>query len=419
MKKNCRYADNCLRLALSWRAKVILGLFAVLFISCNDDPKQDEPVTETPHVYYCPMHPEVEQSHPGICPKPECQGMDLVLKITSAFDRVLKPVNSSVLASVKTINPVFKSMPMDLDLKGYIDYDDRTKNNISSLVSGRIEKLYVRYNYQPVHKGQKIFEIYSPELVTAQENLVYLLNNDEEEQQLIRSAKQKLNLLGFTDEMMNTLEKEKKVSRTVPVYSKYEGHVHDQNSSMQMADNAAGMQGVSVKEGQYIMMGETIFNIVSSEKLAVVLQVVPGDISKLSKNSEVSIKTEDGKILEGKIDFIEPVLKAGGKTLTAKVYFNNSSYHLKVGTFVTATVKSEGFEALWIPASALMGLGKSNIVWVKKDSRFIAKKIEIGTRSGNMVEVADGLTETDNIAAEAHYLIDSEGFVKEEQDEEK
>jgi membrane fusion protein, copper/silver efflux system len=411
MKENCRYDKAAWTSALERKRDILLGLLIVLFSACNEPEKKVETVTETPHTYYCPMHPDVMQDHPGKCPKPECQGMDLVLKITGAFDMVLEPVNASVLGSVKTINPIYKSMPADLVLKGYIDYDDRTKNNVSSLVSGRIEKLYVKYNYQPIRKGQKLFEIYSPELVTAQENLLYLMSNDPGQKGLIENAEQKLSLLGFTPEMLSILKKEKKPRRTVPVYSSYNGHAHAGSSDMQRSEMKAGAGELPVKEGQYIMMGETVFTIVSNENLAVVLQVEPENISKLSNNAEVVVTSEDGKTLKGKIDFIDPVLKPGAKTLTAKVYFNNSDLQLKAGGFVTALVKGEDVEALWVPVSAILGLGKDNIAWLKNGTRFTAKRVEVGLHSGNMVEIADGLTEADVIAAEAHYMIDSEGFI--------
>ena len=408
-------------------------LFAVLNSCTQNSERQKSQISFGRHglaegdasiksqIYYCPMDPEVQQDHPGKCPK--CQ-MNLVLKTSdSLLAKVLKPVNNAVLSSVKTIKPVFHKMSMDVVADGYIDYDRRTEHTISSLYSGRIEKLYIRYPYQPVHKGEKVFEIYSPELVTAQENLVYLLNNDSGETGLINAAKQKLKLLGCTGNFLNEIIKTKKVRQTVPVYSQFEGHAHaamktsaDEMNRMnsQKKNTVESAEELSVKEGMYVMMGETVLNIIDVRHVAVIVQIKPEDISRIKVGTEVEIIINDyaGMTMNGKIDFIEPTFKEGFKTMTAKVYIDNSRHHHKVGSWVKSRIKVKDMDALWIPLSALMDLGKEKIVWLKTNGNFIAVKVESGAISNNMVEISDGLTEEDEIAAEAHYLTDSEGFIK-------
>ena len=91
---------------------------------------------------------------------------------------IVEPVNETVLASVKTIKPQQKFLPILVDAPGYITYNPTNASAIASRYSGRIDKLYVKYNFQEVEKEQKIMEIYSPELLTAQQNLIFLLNSD-------------------------------------------------------------------------------------------------------------------------------------------------------------------------------------------------------------------------------------------------
>jgi Cu(I)/Ag(I) efflux system membrane fusion protein len=433
MKGKCKYDNSSKQPAVNFLLPAVYWLLAILFFAgcrstVNENKKQEIADSTQKIIYYCPMHPDVEQDFPGKCPKPECHGMDLIQKMSSEVEKVLKPVNSSVLGLIKTTKAVFGKMPMDVETTGYIDYDDRTRNNISSFVSGRIEKLYIKYDFQPIHKGEKVFEIYSPELVTAQQNLAYILNNDPEETTLVESAKQKLKFLGFTDNMLNEIMKTKKIMQTVPVYSKYEGHVHESGGMEPPASSNGGMSAaknenygsakiLSVKEGQYVMMGETVLNVISNENTAVVIQIKAEDISKINKNAEAEITVEEGTSINGKIDFIEPILKPGAKTIAAKIYFNNKNTKYKIGSLVKARIKVQEFESLWIPVSALVDLGKKKIVWVKKDGNFEVKEIETGVRSGKMIEVSDGLTSDDEIAEEAHYLTDSEGFINTNEDE--
>jgi Cu(I)/Ag(I) efflux system membrane fusion protein len=227
--------------------------------------------------------------------------------------------------------------------------------------------------------------------------------------------------------MLNEIMKTKKIMQTVPVYSKYEGHVHEAGgmtppaSSNGMSatknENYGSAKILSVKEGQYVMMGETVLNVISNENTAVIIQLKSEDISKVNKKAEAEITVEEGASINGKIDFIEPILKPGEKTIAAKIYFNNKNTKFKIGSLVKTKIKVKEFESLWIPVSALIDLGNKRIVWVKKDGNFEAKKIETGTRSGNMIEVSDGLTVDDEIAEEAHYLTDSEGFINTNEDE--
>jgi len=433
MKEKCRYGKS-LKLKVSglkFRGLVACGLWLMacgLWLGCEEKKQEQKTELNNPdsEIYTCPMHPEIVQDHPGICPKPECHGMALVLKTEDTLIApVIKHVNSSVLASIKTVKPVYAIMPVVVEADGYIDYNENMKNNIASLVGGRIEKLYVRYNYQPVKKGQRVLDLYSPELITAQENLVYLLNNDSMEQSLINAAKQKLALLDFKGELLNELIRTKKVKQTIPIYSNYNGYVYEKSATSAMNPMAAAQtentgtgKQLTVKEGKYVMMSETIFYVANNENIAVMFQVKSEDVSKVQKGAEANIINEGNRELKGKVDFIEPILKEGRKTMTGRIYLHNTDDDFKVGSLVKVKIKGEVYETLWVPASAVMDMGKGKFVWLKKNGNFTAKIVETGLRSGDRIEIADGLTEADEIAIEAHYLIDSEGFVKENENEE-
>jgi len=161
--------------------KITLTAFlALLFIAsaCTDHKKAAVTVqAKSTVIYTCPMHPQILQDHPGSCP---ICGMTLVKKSGQAsegagisLNTVLKPVNSSVVSSVNAITPEQKQIPTTISAEGYLDFDVRTFNNIASRFSGRIEKLYIKYAFQEIHQGQHIFDIYSPDMVTAPQDLIF------------------------------------------------------------------------------------------------------------------------------------------------------------------------------------------------------------------------------------------------------
>jgi Cu(I)/Ag(I) efflux system membrane fusion protein len=116
--------------------------------------------------------------------------------------------------------------------------------------------------------------------------------------------------------------------------------------------------------------------------------------------------------MSGRIDFIEPILKGGNRTIIARVNIDNSEHRHKVGTLVKGRVSDATVDGLWVPASSVVDLGASKIVWVKKEGHFIARKIEVGAIAKDWVEILDGVTAKDEVALEGHYLTDSEGFIK-------
>jgi Cu(I)/Ag(I) efflux system membrane fusion protein len=407
---------------------IVIGLLSglLLFASCSDQKKKAAEVqVKTDVKYTCPMHPQILEDHPGSCP---ICGMTLVKKSGQAsegsgisLNTVLQPVNSSVLSTVNAIIPKEKEVPISISAQGYLDFDTRTFNNIASRFSGRIEKLYVKYAFQEIHKGQRIFDIYSQDLVTAQQDLIYLAKNSAQETALIDAARQKLLLLGMTFEQINRVIKTRQAFYSLPVYSAYEGHVHDMPHS-QMAGAAsssapsdiASNLPLSVKEGMYVEKGQTLFNVVNPHKLWAIIKIDRSAIGGLKVNQPVTIRLPDvpGKVISGKVNFIEPALQQGDKTTSIRVYIDNMDHELKVNSIVKATIQTGSTNGLWIPRSALVDLGRTKIVWVKNDGAFHAQQVSSGITLDNEVLITKGLSLTDSLASNAQYLTDSESFIK-------
>lgn len=403
---------------------VLLGVW--LLGACTHDKKEQAKTQgKTDVKYTCPMHPQVLEDHPGTCP---ICGMTLVKKSGQAsegagisLNTVLEPVNSSVISSVKAITPRQKEVPIVIAAEGYLDFDTRTFNNIASRFSGRIEKLYIKYAFQEIHRGQRIFDIYSPELVTGQQDLIYLTKNSPAETGLIGAAKQKLFLLGMTGAQVEQIVRTGKAFYSMPVYSLYEGHVHDvahsQMSEAQPANspsNFAGNVPLAVKEGIYVEKGQTLFNVVDPHMLWAVIKINSSPVAaiKLHQPVKLIIPDEPGKTISGQVDFIEPTLQNGDKTTSVRVYVHNMNHELKVGSLVKAEIETRNRSGLWVPRTAIVDLGKTRIVWLKTGEAYHAYQVQTGVENGNEIQITKGLTAADSIAVNAQYLSDSESFIK-------
>jgi len=407
---------------------VLMGFLAVVLImSACSNPKPAR-VTKTAKKdvkYTCPMHPQILEDHPGSCP---ICGMTLIKKSGQAsegagigLNTVLQPVKGTVISSVNAILPVQKELPARISAVGYLDFDTRTFNNIAARFSGRIEKLYIKYAFQEIHSGQRIFDVYSPELVIAQQDLIFVTKNSAQEAGLINASRQKLLLLGMNGAQINQVIKTGKPFYSLPVYSPYQGHVHDMPhnqmagaSDIKTQPDLTSNLPLSVKEGMYVEKGQTLFNVVNPHMLWAILKIDRSAVNNLKLNQPVTLTLPDqpGKTLIGKVDFIEPTLQAGDKTTSVRVYLDNMDHALKVGSLVKAGIQTGKTNGLWIPRSALLDLGRIQIVWLKKDGAFEAHQVSAGMTNGKEVQVTKGLVATDSLASNSQYLTDSESFIK-------
>lgn len=327
---------------------------------------------------------------------------------------LLKPTNEFAVASLPVTTPEESEINIPVNAYGVVEADTRAAGSVSARVSGRIEKLYLRYRFQNVAVGQKVLEIYSPEIVTAEENLLFLLKQDANNTPFINAAKQKLLLLGMSATELNKVIQTRKPLYSISVYSNYNGHVMDNGMNQNdMSNTSSQTQELSLKEGMYVNKGQTLFNIMNHMKIRVALQIFPEKESLIKKGDAVKIipDMDTSIVISGKIDFIEPFFRNNSKTLTARVYFTNK-YMLTIGSQVTAKIFTGPKKGLWLPENAVLSLGMNDVAFLKSDGGFVAHKITTGIRAENKVQILSGLNVTDTVAANAPYLMDSESFIK-------
>jgi membrane fusion protein, copper/silver efflux system len=414
----------------NWKNSIAFILISsLLFASCNKGNDQVEH-----DVYTCPMHPTVVSDKPGTCPV--C-GMDLVrkpragegLEITKDLAKVIKAPNQSVVSSIKTTNPLYKSVPSSVEAVGIVTYDTRKIWTISARASGRLEKLYVKYEFQPVRKGQKIAEIYSPELITAQRELLYLMENDAGNQDLIESAKHRLMLLGYSVRQVQDLTEGKTAVNTFAMYSPFEGYVitdeaepptiaasagSDMTSSKKMVSSgdvgSAGASTFPVREGNYVTAGQTLVKIVDINAIRVDIDFVQEQIGMIKRGDKIEVDFGSGNKRVAYVDFVQPFFNESQKFLKVRIYTDKMAM-LPIGQLVQANIKLNSKVSLWVPKQSVIDLGNEKIVFIKNREMLQPKRITTGIGSSEFVEVKSGLATSDEIAVNAQYLVDSESFI--------
>ena len=399
----------------------------------------------------CPMHPQIVQDNPGKCP---ICGMDLVPKSTSGGSAVdtglahlLKPVNEQVVARTTTVLPESGVRIFSMDVQGRISYDTRRQTSIASRVSGRIEKLYIKYNYQPVRAGQLIMEIYSPDLAAAQRELIFLSRGSGDRTSLLPKARQRLLLLGMQPAQIDQVLRTGKVLYRVPVYSKVSGYILEKaTASVQPpplqttaapasggGDGMSGMGGgagsgggmaaggstaqspaenspILAREGQYVGAGQTIFTVYNNSTLVAEFAFNPSLASQLKRGQKLVFRrsADPETVYTGSIGLIQPTFRSGQNFTLARVYVSDGRF--QVGQLVSANIPVVA-RGWWVPASAVLQLGTRSVVFKKEGNVFVPKTITAGMRHEGLVQITEGVSGWE-IAKNAAYLVDSESFIR-------
>ena len=414
--------NKYIKYSLAFIGIFIIGIAIYFFAKKSDNHSEMEHQNE---VYTCSMHPEIIRDEPGNCP---ICGMTLVKKVTdnnsiddSSIDNLIKPTDNFIVGKYQTTTAIDTTISSEINLPGIVEYDPNSSVNIAARMNGRIERMYVNYKYQKVNKGQKLFDLYSPELLTEQQNFIYMVSNDVENPSIIDASRQKLLLYGMTQNQINALSNSKKVNPQITIYSPDSGiidgtgtMVNTTNPVMQSASNNTAT--LDVKEGSYIKKGEVIFKLLNTDKVWGIFNVIQGYNSLIKANQSIRITSELDKdeFMDAKINFVETQLNAADKTNRIRVYLNNNKLKLPVGLRLQGVVKTNAIKGIWIQKQSMVSIGNKKIVFLKMDNGFKASSIKTGIEIDDFIQIMEGISVKDTIAKNAQYLIDSESFIKTE-----
>jgi hypothetical protein len=373
--------------------------------------------------------------------KEQSSGGPVHMERDTSLHYLLKPVNEQVIASVPLIRAQKGSSILISEVQGRVAYDTRNQLNVASRVSGRIEKLYIKYNYQTVKKGQLIMEIYSPDLAAAQRELL-LVQSSGNQDGMLEPAMQRLKLLGMSSAQVNRVLRTNQISYRVPVYSNATGFILEKQAAASTVQPAAqpsksastiGMDGMAsgnaggmpasrpeagpqnsavlLREGQYLVAGQNVFTIYRSGDLVAEFSLRPDIASKVNKQAKVLIQRTGNKeqTLTGKVGLIQPVFNAGENFVLARVYLQNSG--LQPGELVTGQIPFLSEKAFWLPKQVVVSTGNQTVLFKKEGSVFIPRAVKTGLTQNNQIQILDEIGGWD-VAKDAHYLVDSESFIR-------
>ena len=446
---------------------IIAFIAGLLFRGANDagEASRSDSVPgarsdEVPKFYTCSMHPRINKPGPGDCP---ICAMDLIPVFTEqGFELGPRELTLSSramkLAEVKSVPVERKFVTADVRMIGKVDYDESKVAYITSWVPGRLDRLFVDYTGVSVQQGDHLVELFSPELLQAQEELISAVSmatdlsssqNDylrERRTANVDSAREKLRLWGLSDQQIRSIEEKGQGDDHITISSPISGVVVHKNAV----------------EGMYVQTGSRVYTIADLSEVWVKLDAYESDLPWLHYGQEVEFHTEayPGEIFTGQIAFIDPILNSKTRTVKIRVNLPNPEGKLKPNMFVRAVVKSQvaaggrvmdaGLAGKWIspmhpeivkdtpgqcdicgmdlvsseslgyvaaekesaplviPSSAPLITGRRAVVYVDHGSgRFEGREISLGARAGDFYLVESGLEEGEKVVTRGNFKIDS------------
>ncbi len=378
-------------------AGIVIGKF--VFSDATTEIHTHETTAKT-SMWTCSMHPQIMLPEAGDCP---ICGMDLIPAKKSSTelssDQFRMSENAMALANIVTSKvSEGNSTDKSLQLTGTIEANEKTNAIQTAHFGGRIEKLYVNITGEEVRKGQRIALIYSPELVTTQQELITAMRMKASQPALYKAVRNKLKLWKLSEAQIQQIETSQKISTQFPIYASVSGVVTEK----------------MIAEGNHIMEGGALFKVSNLNTVWASFDAYEKQLSSLKKGDEIMITTNarPNEKIPAKITFIDPVLNTATRTVAVKVELNNSDGKLKPGMFVTGILENTAAKStvITIPRSAVLWTGKRSIVYIKTfadEPTFEAREVTLGDATSESYEVISGLDTEDEIVTNGTFTVDA------------
>lgn len=377
-----------------------IGFSAVVYTLFNQPQGNQvgaEKNSQEPLYWVAPMDPNYRRDKPGKSP----MGMDLIPVYpeqnsdSGAGPGTIK-ISPEVINNlgVKTGTVEYRKLQNEIKTVGYVKYNEDLLVHLHPRVEGWIDKLFIKAEGDPIKKGQPVYEIYSPALVNAQEELLLAL--DRNNKRLISASEERLNALQIPQSVINEIKKTRKISQNITFYSPQSGVVDNLN----------------IRQGFFVKPGTTLMSIGALEQVWVEAEIFERQVPwvKIGMPVTMSLDYLPGQDWQGQVDYIYPTLDAKTRTVKVRLKFNNKAQLLKPNMFAQVVIHSQNQQhSLVIPKQALIRTGSQDrVVLALEDGRFKSIAVKVGVQDSDSVEILEGIKEGEKIVTSAQFLIDSE-----------
>ncbi|MCY3540307.1 MAG: efflux RND transporter periplasmic adaptor subunit [Gammaproteobacteria bacterium] len=377
-----------------------IGFAAAWVLNSIQGSEKTSAESDEPEILYwvAPMDDTYRRDKPGLSP----MGMDLVPVYAGGEDLAEDEVQINPLVEqnmgIRTSSVKKGTLNRKIQAVGYVEYDENALHHIHTRVEGWIEKLSVKDTGDPVKEGQVLFEIYSPELVNAQEE--YLLAKSNNNQDMLEAAAGRLEALGLSSEQIQELNESETTSQRVRVFAK--------------SDGVVGMLGV--REGTHVTPATHTMSIAELDKVWIVAEILERQSSyvEVGQKVEFELEANPGRTYKGSVDYIYPELDPTTRSLQVRIMFETNNEVLRPNMFARVSILVEGSKSvLHIPSEAVIRGGLTDrVVLAAESSIYRSVPVVVGMEVDARVHILDGLKEGDTIVTSGQFLIDSESNIE-------
>jgi len=353
---------------------------------------------EVEQVWTCSMHPQIRKNEPGLCP---ICGMDLIPLKTgndgSDPNSYQMSEDAMKLANITTMIVGSSNASKEIRLNGKVAVDERHAYSQSTHIPGRIEQITVNFTGEKVGRGQTLATVYSPELVTAQEELLQAASIKESQPELFEAAQEKL--------------------RNWKINQSQIDQILSNGKAIQRFSIRADVNGVVTKKmvelGDYVERGMPIYEISDLSKVWVLFDLYESELAWVKEGSEIeyTVNSLPGETFTGIISFIDPLIDPQTRVASARVEVSNKDGRLKPETFASGIVKNKigkvDSKEIVIPKTAVLWTGKRSVIYIKEGSGFKMREITLGPALGDAYIVKSGLEIGEEIVSNGTFTIDA------------
>ncbi|HEY5689668.1 MAG TPA: efflux RND transporter periplasmic adaptor subunit [Yeosuana sp.] len=394
---------NTLKMVGILFAGVLLGW---IFFGGDNAPKSDheQSTSESKEtIWTCSMHPQIRMNEPGLCP---ICGMDLIPLESNGSsidpDAIQMTDDAMKLANIQTmIVGGGDNASKKLALNGKVQIDERKLYTQSSHIPGRIERLMINFTGEKVSRGQTLAMVYSPELVTAQEELLQAYGMKDAQPDLFPAAKQKLSNLKIGEGTINKIISTNKPIQQFPI----------------TADVSGIITAKKVDLGDYVGQGMPIYEIADLSSLWVLFDVYETDMPwvKVGNKIRYTVQSLPGESFEGIVSFIDPLINPQTRVASARVEVKNFENKLKPEMFVSGVISNMVSKStskdIVIPKTAVMWTGERSVVYMKNvvsnKVNFKLREVTLGASLGDAYIIKEGLSEGEEIVVNGTFTVDA------------